>query len=109
VLYVVDSVTRQWVEKAKAAGQAVSRNAAPGTYAAAVQKVTDMLPHLMTDLVHNVPEAQKEKITKLLDIWQRGHTFPLDMLATFKKQLNGDQRSKSSGWAPGDSFLTLDR
>jgi protein NRD1 len=59
--------------------------------------MTDMLPHLMADLVQSAPDTQKEKITKLLDIWQRGHTFPLDMIATFKKQLNGGQTSKSSG------------
>ena len=51
----------------------------------------------MTDLVQSAPDTQKDKITKLLDIWQRGHTFPLDMIATFKKQLNGDQTSKSLG------------
>ncbi|KAJ4332141.1 hypothetical protein N0V95_009728 [Ascochyta clinopodiicola] len=93
VLYVVDSVTRQWVEKAKAAGQSVSRNAAPGTYAAGVQKMTDVLPAVMNDLVQHVPDNQREKITKLLDIWQRGHTFPLDMLATFKQQVNGGQQN----------------
>ncbi|KAF3034818.1 hypothetical protein E8E12_006921 [Didymella heteroderae] len=89
VLYVVDSVTRQWVEKAKAAGQIVSRNAAPGTYAAGVQKMTDVLPAVMNDVVQHAPDAQKDKITKLLDIWQRGQTFPLDMLARFKQQVNG--------------------
>ncbi|KAJ4988997.1 Rpb7-binding protein seb1 [Stagonosporopsis vannaccii] len=92
VLYVVDSVTRQWVEKAKAAGQQVSRSAAPGTFAAGVQKMTDVLPAVMNDLVQHAPDAQKEKISKLLDIWQRGQTFPLDMLATFKQRVNGNQQ-----------------
>ncbi|KAF1926700.1 uncharacterized protein M421DRAFT_93626 [Didymella exigua CBS 183.55] len=96
VLYVVDSVTRQWVEKAKAAGQTVSRNAAPGTYAAGVQKMTDVLPAVMNDLVQHAPDAQKDKIIKLLDIWQRGHTFPLDMLATFKQQVNGTPQTPRS-------------
>ncbi|XPS68216.1 hypothetical protein M3J09_000506 [Ascochyta lentis] len=93
VLYVVDSVTRQWVEKAKAAGQSVSRNAAPGTYAAGVQRMTEVLPAVMNDLVQHAPDNQKEKIIKLLDIWQRGQTFPLDMLAAFKQQVNGGQQS----------------
>lgn len=94
MLYVVDSVTRQWVEKAKAAGQTVSRNAAPGTYAAGVQKMTDVLPAVMNDLVQHVPDAQRDKITKLLDIWQRGQTFPVSMLATFKQQVKGGSQSK---------------
>ncbi|KAF3050893.1 hypothetical protein E8E11_010952 [Didymella keratinophila] len=96
VLYVVDSVTRQWVEKAKVAGQTVSRNAAPGTYAAGVQKMTDVLPAVMNDLVQHAPDAQKDKIIKLLDIWQRGQTFPLDMLARFKQQVNGTPQNAST-------------
>lgn len=56
--------------------------------------MTDVLPAVMNDLVQHAPDAQKEKITKLLDIWQRGQTFPLDMLATFKQQVNGGQQSK---------------
>lgn len=56
--------------------------------------MTDVLPAVMNDLVQHAPENQKEKITKLLDIWQRGQTFPLDMLANFKQQVNGSQLSK---------------
>lgn len=56
--------------------------------------MTDVLPAVMNDLVQHAPENQKEKITKLLDIWKRGQTFPLDMLATFKQQVNGGQQSK---------------
>jgi protein NRD1 len=57
--------------------------------------MTDVLPAVMNDLVQHAPDNQKEKITKLLDIWQRGQTFPSDMLANFKQQVNGGQRSKS--------------
>lgn len=56
--------------------------------------MTDVLPAVMNDLVQHAPDAQKEKITKLLDIWQRGQTFPLDMLAGFKQQVNGTPQSK---------------
>ncbi|KAF2280393.1 uncharacterized protein EI97DRAFT_430130 [Westerdykella ornata] len=91
VVYVLDSVTRQWVEKAKAAGQAIIKNAAPGTFASGVQKVTDVLPTLMSDLIQTAPDNQKEKISKLLDIWERGQTFPLNMLADFKQQLSASQ------------------
>ncbi|KAH3955805.1 hypothetical protein HBI24_066460 [Parastagonospora nodorum] len=89
VLYVVDSVIRQWVEKAKKAGQAVSKQAAPGTYASGVQLVREALPVVLKDLVKNAPETQKEKISKLLDIWQRGQTFPPDMIASMKQLVNG--------------------
>lgn len=58
--------------------------------------MTDVLPAVMNDLVQHAPDAQKEKITKLLDIWQRGQTFPLDMLVAFKQQLTGNQQRRCS-------------
>lgn len=58
--------------------------------------MTDVLPAVMNDLVQHAPDNQKEKIAKLLDIWQRGQTFPSDMLATFKQQVNGVEKSKFS-------------
>lgn len=56
--------------------------------------VRDALPVVMSDLVKNAPETQKEKISKLLDIWERGQTFPLDMLASMKQLVNGNPNSK---------------
>jgi len=100
VLYVVDAVARQWVEKAKAAAQPVSKNAAAGTFASGVQLIRDVLPVLMTTLVQSAPDNQKEKIAKLLDIWQRGQTFPSDMLATFKHLLHGGQNNVQPVPAP---------
>jgi protein NRD1 len=85
VLYVVDSVIRQWVERAKKAGQAVSNKAAPGTYASGVQMVRDAVPVVLN---------QKEKISKLLDIWERGHTFPPNMIADMKQLVHGKANSK---------------
>ncbi|GAD99445.1 RNA binding protein Nrd1 [Paecilomyces variotii No. 5] len=88
VLYVVDSVTRQWVEAARKAGQPSGSAAPDGTFAAGVNRVTELLPVLMTDIINNAPEDQKEKIKKLVDIWERGYTFPAPMLASFKEKLN---------------------
>lgn len=105
VLYVVDAVARQWVEKAKSAGQAVSKSAARGTFASGVQLIRDVLPVLMNNLVQSAPDNQKEKISKLLDIWQRGQTFPAEMLAKFKQQLNGGQNSKRSCTLPISSLM----
>lgn len=98
-MYVVDTIVRQWLERAKKAGQAVSRNAAPGTFASGVQKITDVLPFLMSDLFQAAPEDQKPKILKLVEIWERGQTFPKEMLAGFKQQLStakiGKEQSRS--------------
>ncbi|KAL5395261.1 hypothetical protein PMIN04_001149 [Paraphaeosphaeria minitans] len=100
VLYVVDSVVRQWLDRAKKTGQTVSRNAAAGTFASGVQKVTDILPLLMTDISQSAPDNQKEKILKLVEIWERGQTFPRDMLAGFKQQLSN---TKTSAFTPTGS------
>lgn len=106
MLYVVDSVIRQWVEKAKKAGQTVSSKSAPGTYASGVQMVRDALPVVMSDLIKNAPETQKEKISKLLDIWERGQTFPPDMIANMKQLVNGPPTSKPSTLVLRERLLT---
>ncbi|KAF1961184.1 hypothetical protein CC80DRAFT_232392 [Byssothecium circinans] len=94
VLYVLDSVARAWLDRARKTGQAVIKTAAPGTFASGVQKITDVLPGLINELVQFAPENHKEKISKLFDIWERGQTFPLDMLASFKQQLNSPKTSE---------------
>jgi protein NRD1 len=106
VLYVVDSVIRQWVERAKKAGQVVSSKAVPGTYASGVQMMRDAVPVVMSDLVKNAPENQKEKISKLLDIWERGQTFPLDMIASMKQLVHGTANSKHYIVVAESSHLT---
>ncbi|KND94115.1 Rpb7-binding protein seb1 [Tolypocladium ophioglossoides CBS 100239] len=88
VLYVVDSVTRKWLEQAKAQGQPVNSSAQDGTYAAGVHRVTELMPVLMNDILQSAPDEQKEKIKKLLDIWDKGQTFPAPMLESFKEKLN---------------------
>ena len=59
VLYVVDSVTRAWVEQARKAGQTFGPSASDGTFAAGVNRVTELLPSFMTDIITNAPEDQK--------------------------------------------------
>ena len=59
VLYVVDSVTRKWLEQAKAQGQEVTKSAPDGTYGAGVNRVTELMPVLMNDIVQSAPEEHK--------------------------------------------------
>ncbi|KAJ5577754.1 RNA binding protein Nrd1 [Penicillium hispanicum] len=106
VLYVVDSVTRQWVEAARKAGQPPGSTAPDGTFAAGVNRVTELLPVLMTDIINNAPQDQKEKIRKLIDIWERGCTFPAPILASFREKLNAplqnvDSTTPEGSPAPG--------
>ncbi|KAK2766202.1 hypothetical protein FQN54_007718 [Arachnomyces sp. PD_36] len=111
VLYVVDSVTRQWVESARKAGQSPGSSAPDGTFAAGVARVTELLPVLMTDIINNAPEDQKEKIKKLVDIWERGYTFPANMLANFKEKLNApapnNVESTTPEGSPAPNYIPL--
>lgn len=59
VLYVVDSVTRKWSEQAKTAGQPADNNALDGTYGAGVNRVKELLPSLMNDIISSSPQDQK--------------------------------------------------
>ncbi|ODM19913.1 hypothetical protein SI65_04899 [Aspergillus cristatus] len=109
VLYVVDSVTRQWVEAARRAGQPAGSAAPDGTFAAGVNRVTELLTVLMTDIINNAPEDQKEKIKKLVDIWERGNTFPPHMINDFKEKLNApalnNVKSTTPEGSPGPNHI----
>ncbi|KAK4102590.1 hypothetical protein N658DRAFT_447185 [Parathielavia hyrcaniae] len=101
VLYVVDSVTRKWLDQAKAQGQAPSLSAPDGTFAAGVHRVTELIPILMNDIIATAPEDQKDKIKKLVDIWEKGQTFPVSMVNSFKEKLNGPRHTNESTTPPG--------
>ena len=64
VLYVVDSVTRQWVDHARKMAQQLGAAAGDGTYAAGVNRVTELLPVLMADIVQHAPEDQKVRLKR---------------------------------------------
>lgn len=68
VLYVVDSVTRQWVDQAKKSGQVVGGGAPDGTFAAGVTRVTELLPSFMNDITSTAPEDHKVRIRKLFHV-----------------------------------------
>ncbi|RDA88745.1 hypothetical protein CP532_4024 [Ophiocordyceps camponoti-leonardi (nom. inval.)] len=108
VLYVVDSVTRKWLEQAKAQAQQVNSAAQDGTYAAGVHRVTELMPVLMNDILQSAPQEQKEKIKKLLDIWTKGQTFPSPMLESFREKLSAPTASTTPpGSPPAAALATL--
>lgn len=109
VLYVVDSVTRQWVDQARKAGQTLGSGASDGTFAAGVNRVTELLPVLLNDIIANAPEDQKAKIEKLLDIWERGNTFPSAMLSSIKERLKSSANNTSTtpDKSPAPGFIPL--
>jgi len=65
VLYVIDSITRQWIEKARQSGQELAGIASPdGTYASGVYKMTELMPSLMDDIIRTAPQDQKVRLTE---------------------------------------------
>ncbi|KAF7195684.1 Protein NRD1 [Pseudocercospora fuligena] len=90
-LYVIDSVVRQWIEKAKSLGQELQfeGRGESGTYPAAVKRVTELMPALFDDIMKGLPADQKPKLENMITIWERGSTFPVKLLQDFKVKLGG--------------------
>ncbi|PUU74589.1 hypothetical protein B9Z19DRAFT_999659 [Tuber borchii] len=87
-LYVVDSIARKYLEQAKRLHEPVSHAAPDGTFGAGVHRITNLLPALMNDILQNAPpEENKDKIDKLVTIWERSSTFPLEVLAEIKQKI----------------------
>ncbi|RMD43647.1 hypothetical protein DV735_g1431, partial [Chaetothyriales sp. CBS 134920] len=108
VLYVVDSVTRSWVDQAKKSSQAAG-SGPDGTFTAGVARITELLPVLMNDIIGSAPEDQKAKIKKLIEIWERSNTFPAAMLSSFKEKLNAPvAKSKQASSKIDIDLLTSD-
>lgn len=60
VLYAIDAVSRQWMEKAAATGQdPTSASSQEGTFAGGVRRIRDILPTIMTDIIQSAPEDHK--------------------------------------------------
>ncbi|KAF2718572.1 hypothetical protein K431DRAFT_296842 [Polychaeton citri CBS 116435] len=90
-LYVIDSIVRQWIDLAKKNGQdlQVEGRGEPGTYPAAIKRVTELLPALFDDISKGIPEDQRPKLENVITIWERGNTFPKKLLSDFKLRLSG--------------------
>jgi len=88
-LYVIDSVVRMWIESAKKSGQdlQIDGRGEPGTYPAAVKRITELMPALMDDIVKVIPADQKPKLENMIAIWERASTFPAKLLEEFRKKL----------------------
>lgn len=77
MLYVIDSITRAYVEDAKKKGIKVDESAPEGTSAAGAYKISTYIESLIDDTMGLITndKLQKEKISKLVDIWERSQTF----------------------------------
>lgn len=83
------------MSKAAQSGQKLVGATAPqGTFASGVHKMTEILPLMMNELLSDYPVNQKEKIKKLIDIWDHGNTFPKPTLAGFRERLDPSAAGK---------------
>ncbi|KAK6347048.1 hypothetical protein TWF696_007130 [Orbilia brochopaga] len=106
VLYAVDSIVRAYIDEARKAGQDPTQDGPDGTFSAGVHRITGLLSSLMNDIMLHAPEDTKEKIKKLLDIWQRGSTFPADLIASIRsKHFSSPRQSPAVDNSYGTSSL----
>jgi len=107
-IYVIDSVVRRWIEQAKSSGQDlnIDGRGEPGTYPAAIKRVTELMPALFDDTLKGIPAEQKDKLGSMVGIWEKGNTFPAKMLADFRTKLsgpNGQATVQTNGTVPASS------
>ncbi|KAH3687813.1 hypothetical protein WICPIJ_001188 [Wickerhamomyces pijperi] len=96
-LYVLDSIAKAYKAEAERKGEFVTPNATEGTFAAGLVKLGRGLKDSVDLAVSSVSEDQKEKVSKLLDIWSKDKVFP----QTIIDQAKGS--SQASGSATGSS------
>ncbi|QSL67134.1 hypothetical protein MERGE_001523 [Pneumocystis wakefieldiae] len=91
VLYVLDSVARAYQDLA---GE--NETVEDGTFSGGLQQLTVLLESLMNDIMFYAPAEHKEKVRKLVDIWERAATFPSDLLVKLRSVHFSDQKDPKS-------------
>ncbi|RLV95195.1 Protein NRD1 [Spathaspora sp. JA1] len=80
-LYVVDSIVRGFLEEARKENQEINSSAPEGTFASAVFKISELIESLVDDALElSISNSQNIKISKLVDIWERGNTFSPEII-----------------------------
>lgn len=101
VLYVVDSVTRSWVEQARKAGQQPGPTSAYGTFGAGVNRVTELLPMLMNDIINSAPEDQKVRLINRISLLCNCAELPglqNSLLVEYRYRIIPYNRLESENW-----------
>lgn len=80
-LYVVDSIVRIFIDEAKKQNQEINSQAPEGTFASAVNKISELVESLIDDAMDLlINKSQTIKIGKLVDIWERAETFSPEII-----------------------------
>ncbi|KAK9365867.1 hypothetical protein V1509DRAFT_655161 [Lipomyces kononenkoae] len=104
-LYVVDAIARAYQDEARKLGQVPAPSAPEGTPAAGVYHISDIIDNLMADIA-SAPADQKDKILKVVDIWERAATFSPELLASIRSHLAKPEGSTTPPYPPPSYLLS---
>ncbi|RKP32517.1 hypothetical protein METBISCDRAFT_12140 [Metschnikowia bicuspidata] len=86
-LYVVDSIVRIYTDEAKKRNQSVSSLAPEGTFASGVHRISLLVEGLIDNALELlITPATNQKISKLVDIWERAQTFSAECIANMRNK-----------------------
>ncbi|ODQ66111.1 hypothetical protein NADFUDRAFT_51379 [Nadsonia fulvescens var. elongata DSM 6958] len=86
-VYTVDIIARRWQEEANKAEQPISSAAEDGTFGSGLFKISNMIESLMDNAMYPAPADDiKEKMRKVLDIWEKAGTFPSETLERIRSK-----------------------
>ncbi|KAK9468490.1 hypothetical protein V1512DRAFT_246359 [Lipomyces arxii] len=105
-LYVVDAIARAYQDECRKLGQVPSATSPEGTPAAAVYHLSGMIDSLMADIT-SAPADQRDKIGKVIDIWERAATFSPELLASMRSKFVklGSENSTTPPYPPPAHLL----
>ncbi|KAK9453165.1 hypothetical protein V1511DRAFT_490070 [Dipodascopsis uninucleata] len=110
-LYVVDAIARAYQDEARKLGEVPSPDSPEGTPAAGLYHLTDIIDTLMSDIAVAPPD-QRDKILKVVDIWERASTFNPETLTkirnTFAQATANSERSTTPP-NPPPAYLLSER
>ncbi|ODV95182.1 hypothetical protein PACTADRAFT_49930 [Pachysolen tannophilus NRRL Y-2460] len=87
ILYVIDSIVRAYVEECKKLNLSINEDANDGTFASGVYKISTIIENLIDDsMVSILDSKQREKIGKLVDIWERAGTFDGSIIKSIRSK-----------------------
>lgn len=95
-LYVLDSIAKAYKAEAEKKGEVVTTNATEGTFAAGLVKLGKGLKHAVDVTINCVPEDQKEKILKLVEIWSKDQIFQPSVINEIKGESKSSEPSAGS-------------
>lgn len=77
-MYVLDAVARAYQEENKKVGHALNPQAPDGSHAKGLFRISEFVERAARECVdHTSSDDTRDKLDKLVEIWQKAGTFPL--------------------------------